>query len=234
MTIELLTFYFADANSFFFFLLLPLSSSLESDGSKESLNLHLVQLLNEAEKQLEEKSQPPSSSPVRIDLDKHVALWKRRVRILRKMKSGLEQLSESKHQFCLVTYFLFRCLRIVSEVPNSPNQARVEAVGEHSVHIWWLQPEADSGGICTKFKGEFDKRAKHVSVLLLDVELFFPPLTGSLSLSTIFTVKFLFFSFLFKQSNGQHIRIFRFRVVNWRCAIHRSGSEAEVLTNITR
>jgi hypothetical protein len=66
----------------------------ESDGSKESLNLHLVQLLNEAEKQLEEKSQP-SSSPVRVDLDKHVALWKRRVRILRKMKSGLEQLSES-------------------------------------------------------------------------------------------------------------------------------------------
>lgn len=65
----------------------------ESDGSKESLNLHLVQLLNEAEKQLEEKSQP-SSSPVRVDLDKHVALWKRRVRILRKMKSGLEQLSE--------------------------------------------------------------------------------------------------------------------------------------------
>ncbi len=66
---------------------------VESDGSKESLNLHLAQLLNEAEKQLEEKSQP-SSSPVRVDLDKHVALWKRRVRILRKMKSGLEQLSE--------------------------------------------------------------------------------------------------------------------------------------------
>ncbi|XP_045027299.1 uncharacterized protein LOC116919246 isoform X4 [Daphnia magna] len=99
-------------------------------GSKESLNLHLAQLLNEAEKQLEEKSQPSSSSPVRIDLDKHIALWKRRVRILRKMKSGLEQL----------------------KVPNSPNQARVEVVGEHSVHIWWLQPEADSGGICTKFK----------------------------------------------------------------------------------
>ncbi|XP_046632316.1 uncharacterized protein LOC124311980 isoform X5 [Daphnia pulicaria] len=98
-------------------------------GSKESLNLHLVQLLNEAEKQLEEKSQP-SSSPVRVDLDKHVALWKRRVRILRKMKSGLEQL----------------------KVPNSPNQARVEVVGEHSAHIWWLQPEVDSGGICTKFK----------------------------------------------------------------------------------
>jgi hypothetical protein len=76
-------FCFADWKSFW----------LESDGSKESLNLHLVQLLNEAEKQLEEKSQP-SSSPVRVDLDKHVALWKRRVRILRKMKSGLEQLSE--------------------------------------------------------------------------------------------------------------------------------------------
>lgn len=64
-----------------------------SDGSKESLSLHLVQLLNDAEKQLEEKSQP-SSSPVRVELDKHVALWKRRVRILRKMKTGLEQLSE--------------------------------------------------------------------------------------------------------------------------------------------
>jgi hypothetical protein len=76
-------FCFADWKSFW----------VESDGSKESLNLHLVQLLNEAEKQLEEKSQP-SSSPVRVDLDKHVALWKRRVRILRKMKSGLEQLSE--------------------------------------------------------------------------------------------------------------------------------------------
>lgn len=70
---------------------------MESDGSKESLNLHLVQLLNEAEKQLEEKSQP-SSSPVRVDLDKHVALWKRRVRILRKMKSGLEQLSEFSYK----------------------------------------------------------------------------------------------------------------------------------------
>ena len=67
----------------------------ESDGSKESLNIHLVQLLDEAEKQLEEKSQPSSSPVGRVDLDKHVALWKRRVRILRKMKSGLEQLSES-------------------------------------------------------------------------------------------------------------------------------------------
>lgn len=67
--------------------------TMESDGSKEVLSLHLAQLLSEAEKQLEEKSQP-SSSPIRADLDKHVALWKRRVRILRKMKTGLEQLSE--------------------------------------------------------------------------------------------------------------------------------------------
>lgn len=112
MAIELLTFCFADAKfvSFFFFLL-ALSSSSESDGSKESLNLHLAQLLNEAEKQLEEKSQPSSSSPVRIDLDKHIALWKRRVRILRKMKSGLEQLSESRRQFFILFFCLFSLVK---------------------------------------------------------------------------------------------------------------------------
>lgn len=94
-------FCFADWKSFW----------VESDGSKESLNLHLVQLLNEAEKQLEEKSQP-SSSPVRVDLDKHVALWKRRVRILRKMKSGLEQLSE----FSYITWYDFVILKCLSSI----------------------------------------------------------------------------------------------------------------------
>ena len=73
-------------------------------GNKDVLSLHLVQLLSEAEKQLEEKSQP-SSSPVRGDLDKHVALWKRRVRILRKMKTGLEQLS----LFCLESCVQINC-----------------------------------------------------------------------------------------------------------------------------
>lgn len=83
-------------------------------------------------------------------------------------------------------------------MPNSPNQARVEVVGEHSVHIWWLQPEADSGGICTKFKGELDKRDKHgsASAFLLNVEYVFS-LTGSLSLSTIFTVMLFFFFLVF-------------------------------------
>ena len=74
-----------------------------SDGSKESLSLHLAQLLNDAEKQLEEKNQP-SSSPLRVELDKNVALWKRRVRILRKMKSGLEQLSELQQHFRNTNY----------------------------------------------------------------------------------------------------------------------------------
>jgi hypothetical protein len=52
-------------------------------------------------------------------------------------------------------------------VPNSPNQARVEVVGEHSAHIWWLQPEVDSGGICTKFKGKFiSKKQTNIEIEL--------------------------------------------------------------------
>lgn len=76
-------------------------SSLVGRSSKEALSLHLVQLLNEAEKQLDDTSSSAATSatastnsPLRIDQDKHLALWKRRVRILRKMKSGLEQLSQ--------------------------------------------------------------------------------------------------------------------------------------------
>lgn len=68
---------------------------VRSDGSKETLSRHLMQLLSEAERQLDESSAPaPSTSPVRVDWDKHIATWKRRVRILRKMKAGLEQLSK--------------------------------------------------------------------------------------------------------------------------------------------
>ena len=49
----------------------------------------------------------------------------------------------------MIIYYVYNS----SEVPQSPNQARVEVVGEHSAHIWWLQPETDSAGISTKFKG---------------------------------------------------------------------------------
>lgn len=60
--------------------------------------MHLAQLLVEAETQLEDKGLSSHSPVARIDVDKHVALWKRRVRILRKMKSGLEQLSNSSFE----------------------------------------------------------------------------------------------------------------------------------------
>lgn len=103
-------------------------------------------------------------------------------------------------------------------MPNSPNQARVEVVGEHSVHIWWLQPEADSGGICTKFKGELDKHDKHgsASAFLLNVEYSFS-LTGSLSLSTIFTVMLFFFScFLFAVSKSSMVNSSGFCLPWWR------------------
>lgn len=96
---------------------------------KEALNLHLMQLLNAAEKKLEETG-VSSLYPVKNDEDKHTALWKRRVRIVRRMKSALDQLN----------------------VPHSPNQARVEVVGENSTQIWWLQPDIDAKILCTKFK----------------------------------------------------------------------------------
>lgn len=72
---------------------------VRSDGSRETLSRHLVQLLSEAERQLDESNTSAaattsSTSPVRVDWDKHMATWKRRVRILRKMKAGLEQLSK--------------------------------------------------------------------------------------------------------------------------------------------
>ena len=61
---------------------------------KEALNLHLMQLLNAAEKKLEEKG-ISTLYPMKNDEDKHTALWKRRVRIVRRMKSALDLLSES-------------------------------------------------------------------------------------------------------------------------------------------
>jgi hypothetical protein len=64
------------------------------DGSKEALSLRLIQLLSEAEKQLEEKGISSLATLIKADQDKHIALWKRRARILRKMKAGLDQLSE--------------------------------------------------------------------------------------------------------------------------------------------
>ena len=45
------------------------------------------------------------------------------------------------------------------ELPHSPNQARVEVIGENAAQLWWLQPEMDSGGITTKFKGTFSPLA---------------------------------------------------------------------------
>lgn len=39
-------------------------------------------------------------------------------------------------------------------MPHSPNQARVEVIGENSAQIWWLQPDIDAKTLCTKFKGD--------------------------------------------------------------------------------
>ena len=55
--------------------------------------MHLIQLLNAAEKKLEEKG-VSSLYPVKNEEDKHIALWKRRVRIVRRMKSALDLLSK--------------------------------------------------------------------------------------------------------------------------------------------
>ncbi len=105
-------------------------------------------------------------------------------------------------------FFLWR----FSEVPNSPNQARVEVVGEHSAHIWWLQPEVDSGGICTKFKG---KEKKFI---------------GKRRNRFYISICFAFLS----QFNGRLIPISPSPVANWRCATQSgSGVEATISTKST-
>ena len=126
------------------------------DTSKEALSWRLIQLLSEAEKQLEDKGVSSLSTLIKADQDKHIAQWKRRARILRKMKAGLDQLSKSMrnadHDRQLKDVGLLFPFKS-KELPHSPNQARVEVVGERGAQLWWLQPETDSGAFTTKFKG---------------------------------------------------------------------------------
>lgn len=103
-----------------------------------------MQLLADAEKQLDDSNVPaPSTSPVRVDRDKHAAVWKRRVRILRKMKAGLEQLSKcafgrlfkmASFQLChsFVLIFPTRCRAAAQPEPGTSGSGR-RAGGAHLV-----------------------------------------------------------------------------------------------------
>lgn len=63
----------------------------------------------------------------------------------------LQKEKEKKDKFLFNQIFI---QWISIEVPHSPNQARVEVIGENSAQIWWLQPDIDAKTLCTKFKGD--------------------------------------------------------------------------------
>ncbi|XP_020294341.1 ankyrin repeat and fibronectin type-III domain-containing protein 1 isoform X3 [Pseudomyrmex gracilis] len=122
--------------------------------SPESLGSHLASLLSEAEHRVQELGgstsgsgtsllEPPGSHRASFSAqhnnftacggsaeDKHLALWERRARALRKMLLGFDQ----------------------ARPPDMPSLVEVDVTGTTTVTVRFQEPDSHDSSICTKFK----------------------------------------------------------------------------------
>lgn len=181
-----------------------LSMLMHTVKSPESLGSHLASLLSEAEHRVQELGgstsgsgtsllEPPGSHRASFSAqhnnftacggsaeDKHLALWERRARALRKMLLGFDQARELMNQdlqiykftvfelyslIYFLTIYLYAdkldlCFANMSVLyifyilgpPDMPSLVEVDVTGTTTVTIRFQEPDSHDSSICTKFK----------------------------------------------------------------------------------